>query len=80
MTNTMRHTEHEKHDTMSASEQEQASPVHSERRMLITSYACDTMSASGQEQARPVHSERRMLITGFACDITVAYGSRKEEI
>ena len=35
---------------MSASELEQAEPVHSERRMSITSSACDIMSASEPEQ------------------------------
>jgi hypothetical protein len=31
---------------MSVSERDQAEPVHRERRMAITSFACDIMSAS----------------------------------
>ena len=33
------------YDIMSASELEQAEPVHSERRMSITSCACDIITA-----------------------------------
>jgi len=44
---------------MSASEREQATPAHRERRMPIMNEVHDIMSASEREQATPAHRERR---------------------